>query len=44
MELDLAEKFCVNPKCKEYGNKGLGNIGTRGRYGKDGRPLLYCKT
>jgi transposase-like protein len=44
MELDLAAKSCVNPKCEDYGKNGLGNIGTRGRYGKAGRPLLYCKT
>ena len=44
MEVDLTTKSCINQNCKDYGNAGLGNIGTRGTYAKDKRPLLYCKT
>jgi transposase-like protein len=35
---------CPNPNCTEYGLKHNGNIAVRGSYGKDKRPLLYCRT
>jgi transposase-like protein len=37
--------FCPNKNCKDYGLKGSGNIGSRGKYGKDKlKDLLYCRT
>jgi transposase-like protein len=42
---DLANYFCPNPECTEYGVRRQGNIGLRGLYGKDhNRELLYCRT
>jgi transposase-like protein len=42
---DIANAFCPNEKCKNYGLRGHGNIGRRGKYGKDKtRELLYCRT
>ncbi len=41
---DYEQYFCVNKDCKDYGVSGIGNIGTRGKYGKDKiRDLLYCR-
>ena len=42
--LDFSEKCCVNKRCKDFGIKGLGNIGTRGTYGKRNQVMLYCRT
>jgi transposase-like protein len=37
--------YCINKDCKDYGIKNLGNIRTRGKYGKDkNKQLLYCIT
>lgn len=44
MELDLSQQFCPNPHCKDYGQKGAGNIGTNTTFGKHGIRLLRCKT
>jgi transposase-like protein len=44
MELDLSQHFCPNPDCKDYGNKGLGNITTSTTFGKQQIQLLRCKT
>lgn len=42
---DIANAFCPNEKCKDYGLRGHGNIGRRGKYGKEKtRELLYCRT
>jgi len=42
---DLEQCFCPNPKCKDCGLGGHGNIGIRGKYGKNkNRDLLYCRT
>ena len=42
---DIANAFCPNEKCKDYGLRNHGNIGRRGKYGKDQtRELLYCRT
>lgn len=42
---DIANAFCPNEKCKDYGLRNHGNIGRRGKYGKDKtRELLYCRT
>jgi len=39
------QNFCPNEQCKDYGLRGQGNIGLRGKYGKDNdRDLLYCRT
>jgi len=39
------ETFCINSDCKDYGIKNLGNIRTRGKYGKaKDKQLLYCNT
>ena len=39
MKMDLSNRFCVNSACADYGEAGLGNIGTRGVYGRDRRPM-----
>ena len=42
---DIENAFCPNTKCKDYGLRNHGNIGYRGKYGKDkNRDLLYCRT
>ena len=42
---ELDKTFCPNKECKDYGLRNHGNIGKRGRYGKEKeRELLYCKT
>ena len=42
---DLEQCFCPNKQCKDYGLRGQGNIGIRGKYGKDkNRDLLHCRT
>ena len=42
---ELAQCFCPNEQCQEYGLRGRGNIAVRGKYGKDkSRDLLYCRT
>jgi hypothetical protein len=42
---DFEQNFCPNQECKDYGLRGQGNIGLRGKYGKDNdRDLLYCRT
>jgi len=41
----IKELFCINNNCKDYGIRNLGNIRTRGKYGKDkDKQLLYCNT
>jgi transposase-like protein len=41
----ISETFCINNDCKDYGIKNLGNIRTRGKYGKSKeKQLLYCQT
>jgi transposase-like protein len=41
----IKEIFCINHDCKDYGVKNLGNIRTRGKYGKSKEKLLlYCNT
>ncbi|MDR1298014.1 MAG: hypothetical protein LBO05_11755 [Deltaproteobacteria bacterium] len=42
--LILDNYSCPNRECPSYGLKGLGNIGYRGTYGKENKPLLYCRT
>jgi len=42
---DLAQYFCPNELCKDFGLRSQGNIAVRGKYGKDkDRDLLYCRT
>jgi len=42
---DFDQCFCPNEQCKDYGLRGHGNVGIRGKYGKDkNRDLLYCRT
>ena len=42
---DLEQCFCPNKQCKDYGLRAHGNIGIRGKYGKDkSRDLLCCRT
>jgi len=37
--------YCINKDCKDYGIKNIGNIHTRGMFGKNkDRQLFYCKT
>jgi transposase-like protein len=41
---DLSRFCCQNPKCPEYGKRGLGNLYVRDRYGEDqSRRLLCCR-
>ena len=42
--VDLSNYFCPNPKCKDHGIRGKGNITTSTRYGKHNTQLLRCKT
>jgi transposase-like protein len=42
--IELANHFCPNPKCKDHGIRGHGNITTSTRYGKNRTHLLRCKT
>ena len=43
--VDIKGVICPNEDCKDYGQRGKGNIGTRARYGKNKeRVLLYCRT
>jgi hypothetical protein len=42
--MDLANYFCPNPKCRDHGIRGRGNITTSTRYGKHKTHLLRCKT
>ena len=44
MMIDLSNYFCPNPKCKDHGVRGKGNITTSTRYGKNRTHLLRCKT
>ncbi len=42
---DVADAFCPNKDCKDYGVQNQGNIAIRGKYGKDrDKDLLYCRT
>jgi transposase-like protein len=43
-DLDLSSFSCPNPPCKDFNVTGLNNIGTRGTYGPEKRPMLYCRT
>jgi transposase-like protein len=42
--IDLSNYFCPNPKCKDHGIRGKGNITTSTRYGKNKTHLLRCKS
>ena len=42
--LDITNYFCTNPRCKDYGVKGRGNLKFHFRYGKQGRKMIYCIT
>ena len=42
--INLTDYFCPNPKCNDLGIRGLGNITTSTRYGKNRTHLLRCKT
>ena len=42
--INLADYFCPNPECNDHGIRGLGNITTSTRYGKNRTHLLRCKT
>jgi transposase-like protein len=42
--INLEEYPCPNSNCSDFGIKAKGNIAVRGVYGKDDRPLLYCRT
>ena len=42
--ITLSKFFCPNPKCKDHGLRGRGNITTSTRYGKNNTYLLRCKT
>lgn len=43
--IDIKNAFCSNKSCINYGLRDYGNIGKRGKYGKNKvRDLLYCRT
>jgi hypothetical protein len=42
--VDVSNHFCPNKGCKDHGIRGLGNITTSTRYGKNQTALLRCKT
>jgi transposase-like protein len=42
---EFEQCFCPNKQCKDYGQRGQGNIAFRAKYGKNkSRDLLYCRT
>ena len=41
---DLNAFCCQNPKCPDYGRRGLGNLTAPMRYGPRRRRLLRCRT
>lgn len=41
---DLSAFCCQNPKCPDYGQRGLGNLTAPMRYGPQRRRLLRCRT
>ncbi len=43
-EIDLSKFWCLNKDCPDYGNRKIGNIVLKERYGKKNRALLQCKT
>jgi transposase-like protein len=42
--VDPKSLACVNPECEKFSLTGLGNISLRCHYGKDRRPLYYCRS
>ncbi|MEA2075290.1 MAG: IS1 family transposase, partial [Euryarchaeota archaeon] len=43
LEADPQKEFCSNPNCRDYGERGAGNIVKYGHY-KNGRQRFKCKT
>src|SRR5271166_1487247 len=41
---DLSRFCCQNPNCSHYGQRGLGNLRVRFRYGPQQRRMLACRT
>jgi len=42
---DLSRFCCQNPRCRDHGERGAGNLTVCGRYGKlNQHRLLYCRT
>jgi transposase-like protein len=41
---DLSAFCCQNPKCRDYGQRGKGNLTVPMRYGRQQRRLLRCRT
>jgi len=41
---EIADFFCPNERCPDYGKRGIGNIILYNRYGRDHRKLLKCRT
>jgi transposase-like protein len=41
---DLHAFCCQNTDCPAYGQRGQGNLTVCGRYGRQQRRLLYCRT
>ncbi|MGL4464133.1 MAG: transposase [Planctomycetia bacterium] len=44
MDDDLGRFCCQNLKCPRYGERGGGNLTVCGRYGRQQRRLLYCRS
>jgi hypothetical protein len=42
--MDTSQFCCPNEECADYGKRGKGNLVCNRRYGKQGTPLLKCKT
>ncbi len=43
-EIDLANYWCYNKGCPDYGRRNLGNIVIKEHYGTQDRALLKCRT
>src|SRR6266403_243433 len=41
---DLESLSCVNPECKEFGQRGKGNLSVRKTYGRDQIRYLRCSS
>jgi hypothetical protein len=41
---ELSRFCCQSEACPDYGKRGFGNLTVCGRYGKQRRRLLYCRT
>ena len=43
MKLDVSDLCCVNSRCKEYGQRGAGNLVCRKLYGRNRSRFVRCR-